>query len=232
MRAALLEDDEQVAQAVGAWLAEAGHVVVRYADGTQLLRDQRRESFDFYLLDWQVPGASGVEVLRELRGERQVSAPILFVTARDAEEDVASVLDAGADDFLVKPIRRRELLARIEAVRRRLAPREAGRIEIGPFVLDPAARRVCVNGEPADLTDKEFELAAFLFARADSLVSKTHLAQSVWGHNESVASRTVDVHVSKLRRKLGLGPARGLRLATIYGFGYRLERVVPDHEAS
>jgi DNA-binding response OmpR family regulator len=232
MRAALLEDDKEVAGALQSWLAAAGHQVVHYSDGTALLRDLRRESFDFFLLDWQVPGASGEEVLRRLRGELKVSAPVLFVTARDSEEDVASVLEAGADDFLVKPIRRRELLARIDAVvRRLLPPRPAETIEIGPFAVDLGAREVRVDGVKAGLTDKEFELAAFLFARVDSLVSKGHLAQSVWGHGDSVVSRTVDVHVSKLRRKLGLGPERGLRLATIYGFGYRLERVYPNESA-
>ncbi len=232
MRAAVLEDDEEVAMALKNWLSAAGHEVVHYANGAALLREQRRETFDFFLLDWQVPGASGDEVLRRLRGELGVTAPILFVTARDAEEDVASVLEAGADDYIVKPIRRRELLARIDAVTRRLTPaRVAGAIEIGPFTVDLAARELRVDGARADLTEKEFELAAFLFARPDSLVSKGHLAQSVWGHGDSVISRTVDVHVSKLRRKLGLGPERGVRLATVYGFGYRLERVHPHETA-
>ena len=133
MRAALLEDDEEIARTLSAWLAAAGHQVVHYRSGTALLGDQRRESFDVFLLDWSVPGASGEEVLRELRGGRRVAAPVLFVTARDSEEDVASILEAGADDFLVKPIRRRELLARIDAVvRRRLPPAAAGTIASGP----------------------------------------------------------------------------------------------------
>lgn len=232
MRAALLEDDAEVASAVSAWLCAAGHDVVLYGDGNALLNDVRRETFDFFLLDWQVPGASGLDVLRALRAERESTAPVIFMTARDAEEDVVSVLAAGADDFLVKPIRRLELIARIEAVIRRTAPpRKAARLEAGAFVVDVGARLLTVDGKPADLTDKEFDLAAFLFARIDSLVSKGHIAQSVWGHNESVLSRTVDVHVSKLRRKLGLGPARGLRLSTIYGFGYRLERIPSDEPA-
>jgi DNA-binding response OmpR family regulator len=229
MRAALLEDDKEVAGALKSWLAEAGHQVTVYENGLALLREQRRESFDFYLLDWQVPGATGEEVLRRLRRELNVTAPVLFVTARDSEEDVASVLDAGADDFLVKPLRRRELLARIDAVIRRLAaPHAAGTIRIGSYEVDMAAREVRVDGQRADLTETEFQLATFLFSHADGLVSKGHIAQSVWGHNADVVSRTVDVHVSKLRRKLKLGPERGLRLATIYGFGYRLERVHPN----
>lgn len=232
MRAALLEDDREVAEALASWLRAAGHQVVHYLDGDALLRGQHRESFDFYLLDWQVPGASGEQVLRRLRADLKVTAPVLFVTARDAEEDVAMILEAGADDFLVKPVRRLELLARIDAVIRRIAPPQATRtIEIGPYAVDLSAREVRVAGGKVDLTEKEFELAAFLFARPDCLVSKGHIGQSVWGHSESVVSRTVDVHASKLRRKLGLGPERGLRLATIYGFGYRLERVHSDESA-
>lgn len=218
-----------MARALQSWLADAGHDVTRYADGDVLLREQRRESFDLFLLDWMVPGATGEQVLRSLRTDLRVTAPVLFVTARDAEEDVAQVLDAGADDFLVKPIRRRELLARIEAVARRLRPAAQGApLEVGPFRIDIAARKAFLDGEPVDLSDKEFDLAAFLFARIDCLVAKRHVAQSVWGHSDAVLSRTVDVHVSKLRRKLALGPEHGLRLATIYGFGYRLERTFPN----
>lgn len=229
MRAALLEDDEEIARTLSAWLTGAGHQVVHYRDGTALLGAERRESFDVYLLDWSVPGASGEAVLRELRGERKVDVPVLFVTARDSEEDVASILAAGADDFLVKPIRRRELLARIDAVsRRRSPPAPAGTLRIGSYEVDLAAREVRLDGSRVDLTDKEFELASFLFARADGLVSKGHVAQSVWGHNEAVVSRTVDVHVSNLRRKLKLGPERGVRLVTIYGYGYRLEAVAAN----
>lgn len=225
MRIALLEDDNELARALQSWLSEAGYIVTRYADGDVLLRDQRRETFDLYLLDWMVPGATGDHVLASLRNDLHVTAPVLFVTARDAEDDVAGVLDAGADDFLVKPVRRRELIARIEAVARRLCPpAHSAALEVGPFRIDVAARTAFVHGTPVDLSEKEFDLAAFLFARVDSLVAKRHVARAVWGHNDTIQSRTVDMHVSKLRRKLALGPERGVRLATIYGFGYRLER--------
>lgn len=229
MRGALLEDDPEVAAAVRGWLEQAGHQLVHYADGLAMLRAQRRESFDFFLLDWMVPGATGEEVLRQLRGEFAITAPILFVTARDTEDDVATVLQAGADDYLAKPLRRRELIARIDAVMRRRAPLpNAGVLEVGPYRVDLGLRTVHVDGQDAGLTDKEFDLAAFLFQRLGSVVSKGHVAESVWGHNDTVVSRTVDVHIGKIRRKLSLGPARGVRLATIYGFGYRLEAVTPD----
>ena len=229
MRAALLEDDPDVSLALAGWLEREGWHVSRFGDGDAVLRAARRESFDCFVLDWQVPGASGEEVLRHLRGELANASPVIFVTARDAEADIAAILSAGADDYLVKPVRRLELLARIAAVRRRIAPAgPAGRVQAGDYVADFAAREIRRGGERVELSDKEYELAAFLFARVDALVSKGHVAQSVWGHGDAVLSRTVDVHVGKLRRKLALGPERGLRLVTIYGMGYRLERVSSD----
>lgn len=226
MRVALLEDDPEVARAIAAWLSAAGHAVAAFGDGRALLAAVHHESYDVFLLDWQVPGASGERVLRSLRDDGGITAPVLFVSARDAEEDVASILGAGADDYLVKPIRRLELLARITAVARRLATaRPERRFAVGPYGIDLDAREVRLDGARVDLTDKEFDLAAFLFGRPGALLSKGHVAQAVWGHGDSIVSRTVDVHVSKLRRKLQLGPERGVRLSTIYGFGYRLERV-------
>lgn len=230
MRGALLEDDPEVARVMAAWVGDAGHQVVHFTDGSALLKELRRESFDFFLLDWQVPGVGGDEVLRRLRHEMRVDAPVIFVTARDAEEDVASVLQGGADDFIRKPVRRRELVARIEAVARRRAPaRMSGVLQVGRYAIDLDARQVRLDGAAVELSEMEYELAAFLFARADGLVSRGHVAQSVWGHNDAVVSRTLDVHISKIRRKLALGPEHGLRLATIYGFGYRLERCHDDN---
>jgi DNA-binding response OmpR family regulator len=151
---------------------------------------------------------------------------VIFATARDRDEDVARVLQAGADDFIAKPVRQGELLARIEALRRRLGgpARAAERIELPPYVLDRKARTVSSHGTPVKLTDKEYALAEFLFLNPGRIVSRRHLLEAIWGLRARTDTRTVDTHMSRLRGKLGLGEGSGWRLASVHQFGYRLER--------
>lgn len=228
MRIALLEDDAAQAETLASWLREAGHDVHVFAAGRDLRRQIGRESFDTFLIDWMLPDQSGHEVLRWLRQERGDMAPAIFVTSRDAEEDIVAGLNAGADDYMVKPIRRLELLSRLEAIWRRNRQTDHGHdvIDITPYRLNLAQRTIHCNGKPIEgLTDKEFALAAFLFQNPGRLLSRGHLLESVWGINASVPTRTLDTHISRLRKKLELHPANGYRLAPAYNFGYRLERV-------
>jgi DNA-binding response OmpR family regulator len=140
------------------------------------------------------------------------------------------VLQAGADDFIGKPVRRGELLARIEARARRsrAAEETSPRVEVPPFVLDREARKLTRDGRALALTDKEYALAEFLFANAGELLSRKHLLEAVWGLRADVKTRTLDTHMSRLRTKLGLADAQGLRLVSVQQFGYRLERVEPE----
>ena len=227
MRIALLEDDVDVGAALQQWLQGAGHDVHHFVSGKAIVREAGRESYDLFVLDWHVPDLSGEDVLKWLREKRKLTTPVLFVTSRDSEEDIVSALTSGADDYMIKPIRRLELLARVEALLRRARPKAADTeaIELPPYRIDVANRVVNFDGAAVEMTDKEYDLTQFLFLNVGRLLSRGHISESVWGRSAEVQSRTVDTHMSRVRKKLEFGPEHGLKLTPIYNFGYRLERV-------
>ncbi len=225
MRIAILEDDSHVGQLLSLWLTEAGHSCELYLTGQDFIRAAKRESFDLMMLDWVVPDISGDKVLAWIREHIDWPIPVLFVTVRDTEEDIVEGLAKGADDYMVKPVRQKELLARVAALNRRV---QAGRdekevMEFPPFRVDMVTRSITNAGKPVELTQKEFELAVFLFRNVGRMLSRAHLLEAVWGHGAEITTRTVDTHVSRVRTKLGLVPEHGWRLSAIYHFGYRLE---------
>jgi len=226
MRIVLLEDNLTQSTLVCAWLRNAGHDVHSFMLTRELQRFCNRESVDLYLLDWMMPDISGEEFLRWLRSERRDHTPAIFITSRDTEDDIVTGLAAGADDFIIKPVSQRVLMSRIEAVLRRSKPREAeASMDLPPYLVDHAQKRILLHGEVLDLTEKEFDLAAFMFRNLGRLLSRGHLLEAVWGRNPDLATRTVDTHISRVRSKLHLGPENGFRLLPTYNFGYRLERV-------
>lgn len=227
MRIALLEDEPDQVERITRLLEGAGHQVHSYARGTAMLASLRSESFDLIILDWEVPGMSGIEVLRSVRTRMGPAVPVLFLTHRDSEADVVQALQAGADDFLIKPARDRELLARIESLARRSKAQASTPelIDIPPFRIDPARQWIERDGQPVELTRREFEVAVLLFRNLGQVLSRGHLMEAVWGQKDATTTRTVDMHVSRVRQALGLSAAIGLRLTAIYGFGYRLELV-------
>ena len=233
MRLAFLEDDKDMRDSMQGWLEAAGHDVHGFASGRDFMRTAARESFDLFVLDSNLPDVSGPEVLHWLRHDRKDATPVVFVTARDAEEDIVAQLTAGADDYIVKPVRRAELLARIEAVLRRTQPAPSSEVvEAGSYRFDITHKRAQLDGEDVTLTDKEFDLAVFMFRNVGRLLSRGHLLEAVWGRSASVATRTVDTHVSRVRGKLQLRPERGYRLVPTYNYGYRLECMIdPGQEA-
>lgn len=228
MRIAFLEDDPDQADLVSLWLKDAGHTVTPCADAQSFLRAVRRDSYDMYVLDWVLPDMSGIDVLKKLRGELQDFTPVIVATAKDEEQSIVRGLEAGADDYLVKPIRQGELVARVSAIRRRAAggKTEENAVDASPYEFDPATSSVRLDGEAVSLTNREFALASFLFRNPGKMLSRSHILEAIWGiENAAVSTRTVDTHISRLRRKLKLGEDNGWKLSAIYQHGYRMERV-------
>ncbi len=226
MRIAILEDDPDQLALIERWLGAAGHDVHAFTSGRDTMRNAGRESFDIYVLDWQVPDVSGIEVLKWIRDNVSKHVPVLFVTVRDSEEDIVFVLENGADDYMVKPARRQELLARVHALLRRAYPHQEQKLlTFPPFEIDTQRGEIRHNGVPVELTPKEFDLAVVLFRNMGRLLSRGHLREAVWGQSGDLATRTVDTHVSQVRKKLDLRPETGFRVVPVYNYGYRLEQI-------
>lgn len=228
MRIALLEDERDQADLVCAWLKAAGHSCHAYTLGKDLVREAQRETFDLFLLDWEVPGMSGADVLVWIRGNLAEQVPVVFVTARQREEDIVHALSSGADDYMVKPLRRLELLARIDALLRRARPNprpEEGVLEYGRISVDCHSRQVRLDGQEVTMTQKDYELTVFLLRNIGRLLSRGYILEAVWGQSADLNTRTVDTHISRIRGKLQLTPEHGWRLSAVYQHGYRLERV-------
>ena len=226
MRIAILEDDPDQLALLKRWIADDGHDVHGWLSGRETMKQAGRESFDLFMLDWQVPDVSGAEVLTWLRSNISKTVPVLFVTVRDSEQDIVFALERGADDYMVKPVRRQELLARVRALLRRAYPvEEKKQLSFPPFDIDLQRSEIRKNGAAIELTPKEFELTVTLFRNMGRLLSRGHLQEAVWGRTGDLATRTVDTHVSQVRKKLDLRPESGYRIVPIYNYGYRLEKI-------
>lgn len=236
MRIAVLDDDPIFLNLVEATIHQMGHASILFESGEDLLRAMRRESFDLLIVDWQLPGLSGIDVVRALREAGDNKVPILFATQRHEEKDIVSAFNAGADDFMVKPLRVQELIARVTALMRRAYPDVSTmRLDFEPYRLDPVARTVHLLNQPIELKHREYELAEFLFQNCGRLLSRNHLTEAVWGSVTPTPSRTLDTHASRLRTKLQLGQFHGCgqiyQLSAIYGLGYRME-MLPSPQAA
>jgi two-component system, OmpR family, response regulator RegX3 len=227
MRVALVEDDVSQAELLSHWLELAGHHCHHFDRGEALIRALDQESFDVLVLDWNLPDISGVDVLKRIRASQQSGLPILFVTARNREDDVVTALRQGADDYMVKPVRRLELIARLEAIARRGKHRteQPEVLEMDVYRVDCQTRTVTRHDRQVELTAKDFDLSVLFLRNVGRLLSRGHIRESVWGPNAVVTSRTLDTHVSRIRNKLGLTPENGWRLAAVYRYGYRLEQL-------
>ena len=222
MRLLVVEDEQKVADALHDGLVGEGYDVVVARTGEDALSSVTTETFDAILLDLTLPEQDGLEVLKTLRDQRLLT-PVIALTARDTIQDRVAGLDAGADDYLVKPFAFAEVLARVRAVLRRSRPDEIGRLRVGDLEIDPATRRVTRGDRPLELTAKEFDVLYHLAQHADQVVSRDTLAREVW--RETARSTTLDnvmdVHISRLRRKVDHdAPVRLIH--TVRGVGFSL----------
>ncbi len=216
----LVEDEESIGALVSAYLEQSGFRVEWVQSGEDALLNLDRVRPRLVILDIGLPGQDGFDVCRGIRARSPV--PILMLTARDEEADRVIGLEIGADDYVTKPFSPRELAARVKAVLRRTDPApRSERLELGDVVLDPEAHEVTVAGEAVELTGKEFDLLAYLVENAGIVVSRDQLLDRVWGMTYAGGTRTVDVHVAQLRRKLG----RPELIRTFRGAGYKAVRV-------
>jgi two-component system, OmpR family, response regulator RegX3 len=226
MKIAFLEDNREFASEIIASLQIEGHEVHYFASGRECLKALGRERYDIAVLDWEVPDMSGVEVLESIK-LKGTYPPVIFLTGRDAEEDVISVIVAGADDYIIKPPSHKVLLTRINALYRRSNSKspETKQISYGNIKVDFTKRKFEVDGNVVKLTEKETDLAIYFFSQIGVLLGRSHLIKVVWGTSPEIDTRTIDVHVSHLRSKLKLSPQFGWRLISVYQQGYRLERL-------
>ena len=227
MRIAVLEDDTDQSELMQSWLRNIGHECQVFASGSAFKNILKRETFDLLVVDWNLPDTTGPEVLTWVRENLDWHIPILFVTSRDLEEDIVYALDRGADDYMTKPVKQQETLARIKALERRSQPviGQASSLKQGLFEFDIANRHVRIGTDTVELTNKEFDLALLLFRNPGRLLSRSYILENVWGTSGELSTRTVDTHVSRVRSKLGINPDNGVRLSAVYNHGYRLESV-------
>ncbi len=219
----VVEDEPAIQALIATNLKRAGHEVTSAADAESAQRQIKQALPDLILLDWMLPGMSGIELARSLRNdERSRIVPIIMLTARGDEHDKILGLETGADDYITKPFSPRELVARIKAVLRRRAPQATeDAVEIAGLRLDPVSHRVAAGGQAAELGPTEFRLLHFLMTHAERVHSRSQLLDQVWGDHVFVEERTVDVHIRRLRAALEASGHDAL-IQTVRGSGYRL----------
>lgn len=232
MRIAILEDEATLADELKTFLSQSGNEVKVFSDGEALVRVLRRGMFDLYVLDWHVPKINGLEVLKHMRHTLSMTEPVIFLTSANAENEIVEALTNGADDYCIKPIRLREFLARLHSIERRSnrpipSPTEAK--EILGYTFNPVDHVISFEDQRVVLTDKEFSLALLLFSEVDRPIARNRILLEVWGVAGDELSRTLDVHVAWIRKKLNIGAnSNVLRLSSVYGYGYRLMQVFSE----
>ena len=217
----VVEDDADIAALIGHYLEKAGHRIDRLSSGTEVLPRLRRNAADLVVLDLMLPGMDGLLVCQAMRADPALAAiPIIMLTARGEESDRVAGLEIGADDYVTKPFSPKELTARVAALLRRAARGAAsGPLAYGPIVLDAERHHVTVDGREVKLTAKEFLLLQYLIQHKGRVLSRDLLLSDVWGYQYTGGTRTVDVHIRRLREKI---PPLSDAIETIKQFGYKL----------
>ncbi len=224
----VVDDEPTIVEIVARYLERAGYETFEAADGPEALRLAELHRPDLVVLDLMLPGLDGIEVMRRLQERPGRRTAVILLTARGEESDRLIGLRRGADDYVVKPFSPAELVARVEAVMRRVSPlgeeeAEEPPIEHGPLRVEPATRRVFLDGEELDLTQREFDLLAYLAARPGRVFSRDQLMEAVWEYPFFTDTSTVTVHIRRLRAKLGDDSAEPRFVETVWGVGYRFK---------
>ncbi len=221
----VVDDEPTIVEIVGRYMERAGYEAFEAVDGPQAVQQAELHRPDLVVLDVMLPGFDGIEVMRRLHERPGPRTAVILLTARGEESDRLVGLRHGADDYVVKPFSPAELVARVDAVLRRVSPpaEEAPPIEHGPLRVEPATRRVSLDGEEIALTQREFDLLAYLAARPGRVFSRDQLMEAVWEYPFFTDTSTVTVHVRRLRAKLGDDPAEPRFIETVWGVGYRFK---------
>ncbi len=227
MNFAVVEDSRSQAEVLKALLKSEGHQVEVFPEGQACIDALKTRSFDFFVIDWNLPDMGGDEVLKYIREHCGWDVPIVFCTARTEEESAADILSLGADDYIPKPIRYMEFMARIQSLLRRRQNVRPSTLRFGGIEVDLEGRRARLGGVDVELTQREFDLAVIFLRNIGRVLPREELLSSVWVRDSEVDTRTVDTHASRLRKKLGLAGESGLMLTSVYGQGYRLDTVQP-----
>ncbi|MBC7601239.1 MAG: response regulator transcription factor [Ramlibacter sp.] len=225
MHVGLLEDDADQRELAQVWLEHASHSVTGFATVAAMLEGLKTERFEAMVLDWNLPDGTGADVLQWVRHNLGWEVAVIMLTARDEEALVVQALQSGADDYVVKPAKQQEFLARLASAARRAKPGGVQVLRLGVYEVDLQRQVLSMDNVPVPLTQKEFDLAAYLLQSPGKLLSRDHLLNKIWGLNTDVDTRTVDTHVSRLRKKLHFDGSSGWKLLPVYGYGYRLDRI-------
>jgi DNA-binding response OmpR family regulator len=225
MRIAIADDEADVRQFLQRIIADMGYTATCFSDGNQIAQALIRETFDLVILDWTMPGKDGLTMLSWMEEAMTERPPVIIMTNRTAKQDISNALNAGADDYITKPEDPSVIAARINALLRRSAGSGAFDAEAtyGKYLLNRIEQTITFDNQAVTLTAKEFELADLFFRNADRTLSRNYIMESIWRTTASLATRTLDMHISRVRSKLELTPANGFRIFTVFGYGYRLE---------
>jgi DNA-binding response OmpR family regulator len=225
MRIAIADDEADVQGFLKNIVEELGHVAVTFGDGNLLSQALIRDTFDLVILDWGMPGKDGLETLKWMETTLAERPPVIMMTNRTAKKDISDALNAGADDYIAKPEDKTVIAARINAMLRRNTGSGAFETQAtyGKYLLNRIEQTVTINDTTILLTAKEFELADMFFRNSDRTLSRNYIMETIWRTTAALATRTLDMHISRVRSKLELKPENGFRIFTVFGYGYRLE---------
>ncbi len=228
MHIAVLDNDPDRVDLIRESVSRLGHDCQHFNSGETLLEWLHHGRCDLLILDWQAAADDAIRIVHTVREQSPLLVPLLFLTVSTAEEEIVSALNAGASDYIVKPVRRSELMTRVQVLLKQTYPEQNAREQLcfDQYVFEMGTNRLTMAGKIVDVTHKEFELALLLFRNIGRPLSRAYIREAIWTGESEVSSRTMDTHVSRVRNKLRLRPENGFRLVPVYSYGYRLEQLL------